>query len=85
MKLTWEKQTKPYQVGENFRVGRVVVGSAFHKFNNRENEPQEYGSRIELPGIKVKVKTHMTMQDAKARVESAVVIWMRWIGVLPDK
>lgn len=77
----WERQTKPYQIGENYRLGRVVVGSAFHSWTSGEDEPQEYGSRVELPGIKTKKKIHMTMEDAKMRVERAVGVWLGWAGL----
>lgn len=75
---TWEKQTGNYQHGENYRVGKVVVGSAFYKSTTRD-DPLKYAVQIYLPGIKNPDDRYMDIEQAKARLERAVATWFRWL------
>ncbi|MBD9542925.1 hypothetical protein IB276_26110 [Ensifer sp. ENS04] len=78
----WERQTHQYSCGENYRIGKVIVGSAFYKSGPRD-EPAKYALCINLPGIKSPEQLYTNIEDAKARLERVVATWFRWINERP--
>lgn len=74
----WERQAHKYSDGENYRVGKIVVGSAFYSSTTR-GDPAKYAVQIELPGIRQPTDWYVNIEDAKARVERAVATWFRWL------
>ncbi|MCG7507102.1 hypothetical protein [Mesorhizobium retamae] len=81
----WVKQTGPYQNGENFVLGKVVVGAASYNGTRSRHDPKSYRASIELPGIKMKDGTtdFETLEEAKTRVEAAVATWFKSRCCLP--
>ena len=82
MQGVWEKQTGKYQFGENYRVGKVVVGSAFYA-STTQGDPLKYAVKIELPGIRQPTDRYTNLEDAKARLERAVNAWFSWLEQKP--
>ncbi|MEZ2132495.1 MULTISPECIES: hypothetical protein [unclassified Sinorhizobium] len=78
----WERQTGKHQLGENFRIGKVVVGAAFYSSTTRD-DPLKYAVRVDLPGIKNPTDRYTNIEDAKARLERAVATWFRWLDERP--
>lgn len=74
----WERQTHKYSDGENYRIGKIVVGSAFYSSTTR-GDPAKYAVQIDLPGIRQPTDRYVNVEDAKARVERAVAVWFRWL------
>jgi hypothetical protein len=79
MQGTWERQTGKYQQGENYRIGKVVVGSAFYSSTSR-TDTLKYAVRLDLPGIKSPDDRYADIEPAKARLERAVATWFHWLG-----
>lgn len=79
MQGKWERQTHQYSYGENYRIGKVIVASAFYQSGSR-NEPTKYVVRVDLPGIKSPTDLYTNIEDAKARAERAVATWFKWLG-----
>lgn len=75
----WEVQTGKYQSGENYRIGKIVVGSAFYSGNTSKGDPLKYAVSIKLPGIKNPEERYPTMDEAKTRLERAVSVWFSWL------
>ena len=74
----WEKQTGKYAFGEDYRVGRVVVGSASHSATVSKGDPNKYDCCCLLPGIRQPANRYATLDDAKARLERMVNTWFMW-------
>lgn len=74
----WEKQTAKYASGENYRVGKVVVGSAGYSATVSKSEPNKYECHCLLPGIKQAGEKYATLDEAKARLERMVSTWFMW-------
>lgn len=74
----WEQQTGNYQYGENYRIGKIIVASAFYRSGSRD-APAKYAVRLELPGIKNPSDLYTNLEDAKARAERAVSAWFKWL------
>ncbi|MFU0504164.1 hypothetical protein [Pseudaminobacter sp. NGMCC 1.201702] len=79
MNAKWEKQTGQYQNGENYRVGRVIVGAAFYSGLVPRGDPKKYGCTCLLPGIKQAPEHYETIDEAKARLERLVSAWFEWV------
>lgn len=75
----WERQTGAYQFGENYRIGKVIVGCAFYDGSASRNDPAKYAIELYLPSIKRPSDTYTNIEDAKARLERAVATWFRWL------
>ncbi|WP_065091482.1 hypothetical protein [Rhizobium leucaenae] len=82
MRGTWEKQTGKYQLGENYRIGKIIVGSAFYRSGSRD-DPAKYAVEINLPGIKNPTDIYTNIDDAKNRLERAVAVWFKWLEERP--
>jgi hypothetical protein len=78
MKGTWEKQTGKYEWGENYRIGKIIVGSAQH-VSGSKGEPTKFGAFSLLPGIKKADSPYTSIEDAKARVERMTDAWFSWL------
>ena len=78
MKGKWEKQTGEYQWGEDYRIGKIIAGSAQHVSGSRD-EPPKFGAFYFLPGIKTPNDRFTSIEDAKARVERGVSTWFKWL------
>lgn len=78
MQGVWERQTGPYQNGENYRLGKVIVGSAFYASGSRD-ESAKFKCECLLPGIKQSDIRYTTIDEAKARLERMVAAWFSWV------
>ncbi len=78
MQGKWERQTGKHQSGENYRIGKVVVGAAFYSTTTRD-DPLKYAVRLDLPGIKSPEDRYADIEPAKTRLERAVSTWFRWL------
>lgn len=74
----WEKQTGKYQMGENYRVGKVIVGTASYESGSR-GDPAKYKCHCLLPGIRQADSKYTNLEDAKARLERMVGAWFSWL------
>lgn len=79
MQGVWERQTGPYQNGENYRLGKVIVGSAFYASGSRD-ESAKYKCECLLPGIKRGDSRYTNIEDAKSRLERMVGAWFSWVN-----
>jgi hypothetical protein len=79
MQGKWERQTHRHSCGENYRVGKIIVGSAYYSSTTR-GDPLKYAVTIDLPGIKNPDDRYADIEPAKARLERAVAVWFRWIA-----
>lgn len=81
LNFKWKPQTGKYQCGVDCYLGRVKVGSAEYAMTSEIDKPPKYRACITLPGMRMKADTvfHLTVQDAKDRVERAVRTWLEWL------
>ena len=79
MNGTWEKQTGRYASGENYRCGKIVVGSAVYSVACSKNDANKYDCHCLLPGIKQSGERYATLDEAKARLERMVTAWFTWV------
>lgn len=78
----WEMQTGRHESGENYRIGKIVVGSAGYNGTRSKGDPLTHRAYLLLPGITMKDGTDRfpNMEEAKARLEAAVATWFRWLS-----
>lgn len=74
----WERQTGKYSWGENYRIGKIVVGRAEHVSGSRD-EPTKFRAVFELPSMKQPEQRFTDIEEAKARVERGVASWFNWL------
>lgn len=77
--IRWEPQSGQYTGGGmDCRAGKVVVGRANRAIVSK-GDPLVWRPEVLLPGIRLKgVVNFATIEEAKARVESAVKMWLTW-------
>lgn len=82
MNGVWERQTGKYASGEDYRIGKVVVGSAGFSGTVSKGDPLRYVASVALPGISMKTGTNhfASIEEAKARTEAAVATWFKWLA-----
>lgn len=79
MQGKWERRTGKYQTGENYRVGKIIVGyAAYYDFRSK-GDPITYVCHCDLPGIKQAETKYATIEEAKARLERMVRAWFEWV------
>lgn len=81
----WRKSTARHNLGEDYWLGSVRVGSAFYALTSR-GEPPAYRASVDLPGIKVAEAAALkpTMEGAKAVTENVVRAWFTRVSAAPD-
>lgn len=52
MRGQWEKMTGAYELGEKYRIGKIVVASAFYDGGEPKGSKDKYRAATNLPGIK---------------------------------
>jgi hypothetical protein len=79
IKGVWEQQTGKYANGVNYKVGKIIMGSAFYSGARAKNDPTKYGSSVDLPGMRSRILYFESLEEAKQRVENAVAKWFKWV------
>jgi hypothetical protein len=80
-KLTWKKSTADFSGGaEHLYLGRWRVGGTFYNSCRGKENKNVWGAACRLPGIKDVLGHFVTAEEAKAKVEKAVGIWMKGIN-----
>lgn len=79
MKGEWTPKTGRLENGENYRIGRIIVGEVSWSATRSKDAPKKWGIHIALPCIKSPTDRYTNIDDAKARVERAVRTWFSWL------
>jgi len=79
-KIKWETNTRKYGSGEWARVGKWVVGAYYWDAGRSTRDDKAYRATCYLPGIKDDLGNYETVEQAKARVQSAIKHWFQAIG-----
>ena len=77
--LTWVQDDRQYMCGSRLYLGKWEVGGAHYDGCVSKDDPEKYISTCILPGIKKSLGRYTNEEDAKARTERAVNIWLEEI------
>ena len=75
-KLTWVKQSGRYTNGENLYLGRWNVGSVFYDAFVAKGDNRNHKVTCNLSGIKDVLGNYADVNEAKARLETVVDMWL---------
>lgn len=76
----WKRTEGRFANGETLWIGRVPVG-AWGNPIGRKGESTKYRAEVSLPGLRMKEGTvdFANADEAKRRVEAAVLTWFKWL------
>ncbi len=80
MRGQWEKMTGAYELGEKYRIGKIVVASAFYDGGEPKGSKDKYRAATNLPGIKKPAGKYPTLEEAKERAEKLVEAWFGFLS-----
>ncbi|MGX1096541.1 hypothetical protein [Amorphus sp. MBR-141] len=75
MSGTWRNLSNRFGSGEEYLLGKVVVGSAFYNALAQRDDPLKYAIKVRLPGVTPKDDGFSKIEAAKERVEEIVSAW----------
>lgn len=85
--MAWEDSKGRYVRGENYRLGKWVVGGWHHDATLPRGASDTYAVTCALPGIRAELGHRETAEAARALLEAAVQQWVAGLtaDVTPSK
>ena len=84
-KLTWVRQTGRFQNGENLFLGRWKAGSVYYDGFVTKGDNRVHKVTCNLSGIKDVLGNYADVNEAKARLEKVVDMWLGKINAEPKE
>ncbi len=73
MSIIW----KPSYGGVDCFLGKYKVGGVFYSGMVSKGDPNKYKAFCELPGLKPVIGYYSTQEEARQKIESAVLHWVK--------
>jgi hypothetical protein len=82
--MKWERQTGPYQTGEDLVLGKIAVASAYYNGLRSRDDNKAYKAVCTLPGMeRFNNVQYLTLEKAKEAAETRVRTWLSGAGLSP--
>jgi len=78
--MSWEKIPRKHSYGEQYRLGKWIVGQWDLDSTRSHSEKARYAVECYLPGLRRLVGHRETVEEAKDLLEKAVVHWIKNAG-----